>query len=132
MPSKTVSHPFQIFNALAVSGTQQAVSSVTNVLYRDSIALQFSYTGNITGNFDVQGSIDYGQGQPQSTGLSEQQFTGTWTSLNLSPAASISSGSTNILVNTNQLAFAALRTVYTNSSGTGTITGWTCGKSLGQ
>lgn len=132
MPSKTVSHPFQIFNAVAVSGTQVVTSSVTNVLYRDSVALQFSYSGNCTGNFDVQSSIDYGQGQPQSTGLSEQQFTGTWTSLNLSPAASISSGSTNILVNTNQLGFAALRTVYTNSSGTGTITGWTSAKSLGQ
>lgn len=131
MPSKTISHPFQLFNALSVSGLQVAVSSVTNILYRDSVAIQFSYSGNITGNFDVQGSIDYGQGQPQSTGLNEQQFTGTWTSLALSPAATISSGSTNILVNANQLSFAALRTVYTNSSGTGTITGWTCAKSLG-
>lgn len=131
MPSKSVSHPFQIFNAVPVSGTTQVVSSVTNVLYRDSVALQFTYSGNVTGNFDVQGSIDDGQGQPQSTGLDQTQNTGTWTSLVLSPAATISSGSTNILVNANQLSFSALRTVYTNSSGSGTITGWTCAKSLG-
>lgn len=132
MATKAVSHPFQLFNANAVSGLLQVTSSVTNILYRDSVALQFSYTGNVTGNFDVQGSIDYGQGQPQSTGLNEQQFTGTWTSLNLSPAATISSGTFNIMVNANQLSFAALRTVYTNSSGSGTITGWECAKSLGS
>ena len=132
MATKSVSIPYQIFNAAAVSGTSVVTSSVTNVLYRDSLALQFEYTGNITGTFDVQGSIDYGQGQPQSTGWNQNNNTGTWTSVNLSPAAVVSSGTLSILVNMNQIAFAALRTVYTNSSGTGTITGYTCGKSLGN
>ncbi len=131
MPSKSVSHPFQIFNQTAVSALQQVISSVTNVLYRDSLALQFGYTGNITGTFDVQGSIDYGQGQPQSTGNNQTQNTGTWTSLTLSPSPTIGSGTFSILINANQLSFSAIRTVYTNASGSGTITGWTCAKSLG-
>lgn len=129
--SKTVSIPFQIFNANAVSGTTAVTSSVTNILYRDSVACQFSWTGTPQGSFDIQGSIDYGQGNPQSTGQNQAAFTGTWTSLVFSPALTIGSGTTNILVNMNQLSFTSLRTVYTNSTSSGAITGWTCAKSLG-
>lgn len=131
MASKSVSHPYQIFASTAVSGTQAVTSSVTNVLYRDSVAFQFSWTGNPQGTFDIQASIDYGQGTPQSKGLNESVNVGTWTSLTLSPSATIGSGTLSIMVNANQLSFAAVRTVYTNSTGSGVLTGWTCAKSLG-
>lgn len=127
---KNVALPFRIFNLIPISGTTQVTSSVSTIQYHDSVALQFSWTGLPQGSFDVQGSIDYNQGFPQSAG---QSNTGTWTSIPLSPAATItgSGGASNILVNMNQLAFSSLRTVYTNSTSSGVLTGWLTAKSLG-
>lgn len=113
-----------------MSGTTAYTSSVTSIVYRDSIAYQFAWTGVPTGAFDVQGSIDYNPGLPQSAG---QQNQGTWTSIPISPAfnATGSGGSSFGLVNMSQLGFTYTRFVYTNSTGSGVLAAWTSAKSFG-
>lgn len=130
MASKSVTPPYQVINSASVSGTSVIVSSVTNILYRDSVALQFEWTGNPVGAIDIQGSVNYSPGLIQSGGVKETANAGVWTSLTLSPPATVI-GSSTILINMNQLSFSFIRSVYTNSTGSGVLSGWVCGKSLG-
>lgn len=125
----------QIFNALnnnqTMTGTNVLTSVVSNVWYKDSVAIQLQWTGTPTGTFVVQGSLDYNPQLAQNSNQSGAPNNGTWTSLVLSstPAASGSSG--QALINLNQLGFPYIRTQYTNASGTGVLTGFLSAKSLG-
>lgn len=131
MPSKQVSPPFNLCASVSMTGTTQFISSVTGILYRDSLSYQFAWTGTPSGSFDVQGSIDYNQGLPESAGSLNQ---GTWTSIPLTPAATVtgSSGASNILANISLFTgFPYSRVVYTNSTGSGVFGVWVCAKSVG-
>lgn len=132
---KEVSAPYQIFTNQTMSGTTVITSSVTGILYRDSVGIQLQWSGVPQGTFEVQGSIDYNQGIPQSAGT---QNAGNWVSLPLtfnsvtSTAITVGSGTTQpILVNLNQLAFPSIRTIYTNSTSSGVLNGYLSAKSLG-
>jgi hypothetical protein len=122
----------QLFNGASMTGSATLTSNVTNVMYRDSVAIQLQWSGTPNGTFYVQGSLDYNPGTPQSEGGVNA---GTWTTVpvvdvnNNPPVASGSAGS--ILINMNQVAFPWLRVQYTNSSSTGTLTGYVGAKSLG-
>lgn len=121
--------PFQVTASASMSGTLAFTSSVSTILYHDSVSLQYNWTGNPTGNFAVEGSLDYNPGLPQSAG---GQRNGTWNALSLSPTpAATTTASTSYLVNLNQLSFPYLRTTYTNSTGSGALGIWVSGKSLG-
>lgn len=130
MPSKEASLPFNICASVSMSGTTVFTSSVTSIIYRDSISYQFAWSGIPTGAFDVQGSIDYSPGLPQSVGPLNA---GTWTSIPISPSfnATGSGGASFGLVNMSQLGFAYTRFQYTNSTGSGFLGCWTSGKSFG-
>lgn len=130
MSVKQVSPPFQLCASASMSGTNIYISSVTGILYRDSVAYQMTWTGIPTGTFDVQGSVDYNAGLPQSAG---DLNNGTWTSVALTPAptATGSGGASNILINMNQLSFPYVRIQYTNSTGSGVMAIYTTAKSLG-
>lgn len=119
----------KIFVNASMSGTIAATSLISNIAYKDSVAYQYVWTGTPSGTFDVQGSVDYNPGQPQSNGAFNA---GTWTSLVFSPIPQATgSGSSNVLINMNQLAFNYIKTVYTNSTGSGVLTGSLVAKSLG-
>jgi len=130
MPTKLSSPPFQIAASVSMSGTTVFTSSVTGILYRDSLCYQFAWSGIPTGAFDIQGSVDYNQGLPQSGNNVNQ---GTWTSIALTPApnATGSGGAVNILINMSQLSFPFTRVQYTNSTGSGFLGIWTSAKSFG-
>lgn len=130
MASKEASLPFQLCSSISMSGTIAYTSSVTSIAYRDSIAYQFAWSGIPTGSFDVQGSIDFNLGLPQSGGQANQ---GTWTSIPITPAfnATGSGGANYGLVNMSQLGFTYTRFVYTNSTGSGFLASWTAAKSFG-
>lgn len=132
MAVKNVSTPFQLLNAVSVTGSNVVTSSVSSILYKDNIGLQYIFGGNSTGTIDIQISNDYNPGLPESGGGANS---GTWTSLtqtspNTLPLV-VGSGTSNASINLNQLGFAWLRTQYTNSSGTGTLTYTFAAKSLG-
>lgn len=128
MPSKEVSLPFQVCASATMSGTSVFTSSATSIIYRDSLAYQFNWTGNPTGTFQIQGSVDYNPGLPQSAGTFNS---GNWNPVTITPTPTAASGSATYLVNMNQLAFSYARFQYTNASGSGVLGAWTCGKSLG-
>lgn len=134
MAIKNVSPPFQFYSALNVSGTTSYTSSASSILYKDNIGLQYAFTGSVSGIIDVQVSNDYNPGLPESAGSLNA---GTWTSLvqtapNTLPVI-VTVGVTSVFVNVDQIAASYLRTVWTNSSGSGsgTITGVFVAKSLG-
>ncbi len=124
---KEVTPVNKIFNSASMSATLVVTSLISNISYKDSVSLQYKWTGNPTGAFDVQGSVDYNPGQPQSNGTYNS---GTWTSITLSPAP-IATGSSSVLIDMNQLSFPYIKTVYTNTSGSGLLTGYLFAKSLG-
>jgi hypothetical protein len=124
---KEVTPVNRIFMNASMSGLISVTSLASNIAYKDSVAIQYSWTGNPTGTFDLQGSVDYNPGQPQSNGTFNA---GNWVSLTLSPAP-IALGSQSVLINCQQLAFPWCRTVYTNTSGSGLLSGVLFAKSLG-
>jgi hypothetical protein len=130
---KNVSPPFQFFSGLAVTGASVvSVSSASSILYKDNIGLQYSFTGNTSGQIDIQLSNDYNPGQPQTAG---QSNAGTWTAItqtspNTIPVV-VGSGTQTVFVNLTQMGASYIRTQWTNSSGSGTITGVFTAKSLG-
>lgn len=130
MPSKQASLPFQVCASISMSGTNTFISSVTSIIYRDSVAYQAAWTGIPTGSFDAQGSIDFNPGLPESGG---SQNNGTWTSIPITPAfnATGSGGASFGLINMSQLGFAYTRMQYTNSTGSGFLAVWVSGKSFG-
>lgn len=131
MAVKNVSPPFTFFNTVAVTGLNVLTSSVSSILYKDNIGLQYAFGANTAGTVDIQVSNDYNPGLPESAGGVNA---GTWTSLvqtapNTLPAV-ISSGTSNLGINLQQMSFAWLRTQWTNSSGSGTLSGTFTAKSL--
>lgn len=130
MPTKMVSLPFNICASVSMSGTSVYTSSVTGILYRDSISYQFAWTGTPSGNFDIQGSNDFNPGLPESAGSLNQ---GTWTSIPLTPVLTItgSGGASNAMANLYNLGFAYSKFVYTNSTGSGFLGTWLAAKSFG-
>ncbi len=133
MAVKNVSPPFQFFSSLAVAGTSVvSTSSASSILYKDNIGLQYAFTGTAQGQLDVQLSNDYNPGTPESAGGLNA---GTWISLTqTSPntlPATIGSGTSAVFINLQQISASYIRTQWTNSSGSGTITGTFAAKSLG-
>lgn len=133
MAVKNVSPPFQFYSALDVTGTSAVyTSSASSILYKDNIGLQYAFTGNAQGEIKLELSNDYNPGLPESAG---GFLAGTWVSLtqtapNTLPAT-IGSGTSALFVNLTQISASYIRSVWTNSSGSGTITGYFVAKSLG-
>lgn len=138
MALKNVVPVFQVFSSSlgnqTMSGTNTITSSVTNVVHKDNLCYELVWSGTPNGTFSVQGSVDYNPGLPQSE-PDGAQSNGTWTSLPVldtsgnPPVASGSAG--QILCDLNQLPYPFIRIQYTNSSGSGTLSGWVSGKAIG-
>ncbi len=133
MAVKNVTPPFALLSSLAITGTSVVTTtSATSILYKDNVAIEYSFVGNATGQIDIQVSNSFNPGQPESAGSLNS---GVWTSIaqtapNTLPYT-LGSGTSSVAVNLNQLGFAWLRTQWTNSSGSGTMSLNIAAKSLG-
>lgn len=129
---KEITPTFATINSVSISGTTQVVSSTTTISYKDSVAVQFVWSGNLQGVATIDGSLNYSSGLPQSGAQANQ---GDWTSLAFTPGVTtINVGSSTlfpVLVNMNQLAFPYMRITFTNSTGSGLLTAYVMAKSLG-
>lgn len=136
MPLKEISEVFQNFSAAlsnqTMTGTATLTSAVSNIKYKDSVSMQFQWTGTPNGTFVVQGSLDYIPTVQQSGGTPNA---GTWIPIpvkDVSGNPPIAAGAAGqILCNLNQLGFPWIRVQYTNTSSTGVLTGYISAKSLG-
>lgn len=136
MSLKNIVPVFQVFSpGLAnqtMASTNVLTSAITEITRKDNIAYELSWTGTPTGTFTVQGSISYNPGNPQSGGGANA---GVWTTITVTdqngnaPAAAGAPG--QVLMNLNELSFPYIRVQYTNSTGSGTLTGYVSGKSVG-
>lgn len=135
MAQKSIIPVAQVFAVgnQAMTGTATLTSLPTMISYKDNVSYELSWTGTPTGTFVVQGSVSYNPGTPQSYGGPNA---GVWTTITVTdqngnpPAASGAPG--QILMNLNELSFPYVRLQYTNVSGTGVLTGYIAGKSLGD
>lgn len=122
-----------VINSASASGLSGLISSVTDIRYKDSLAVQVVWSGNLQGVCTIDGSLNYSSGLPNSQ--SGGANNGDWVSLILSNSAtSFNVGSSTqfpVLVNLNQLSFPFMRVTYTNSTGSGLISVYVAGKSLG-
>jgi hypothetical protein len=134
---KDVSQPFHNFVAGAMASTNTIYSTISNILHKDSVAIQLNWTGTPVGSFYVQVSNDYKPALAQSEGCGAPN-NGNWIQV---PLTNPLTGSTALTkpttdgnpmgINLNQLGWAWIQVVYTNSSGSGTLTGTITAKSLG-
>lgn len=137
MSQKAVSEPFQIFAAASMTGTATVNSPVSNILRRDTVAIQVQWSGSPTGTFQAFVSIDYKPALTQTEGFGAPN-NGTWTPVPLtnpltgvtSLTAPTSLGSP-IMLNLNQLGQPWIYVAYVNSAGSGTLDGFMSAKSLG-
>jgi len=102
-------------------------SPPTNTQYLDNVVYVLSWpaTGSPNGTFAVQVSEDY---TVSSTGTVTSS--GTWLPLTLSATVAATGGADQALIDLNQLPSSWVRLVYTQSSGSGTLTGYISGKSV--
>lgn len=109
---KNVLRPIAIITAGDMSGS--LTSSVTNINFLDNIGIQLIFTGSPTGTFSVEVSND----------------NTSWTALSLSPAPAASGSAGNQYIDLNQLSAAWIRTKYTRTSGSGSLTAYLSAKEV--
>ncbi len=114
MPTRPTT--FTQFNAIAVTGTNTYTSPTSNILYMHNIGLDIRFTGTMAGTLTVNCSND---------GV-------VFSALTFTPALSQPAGSNlNYLIDLNNVPFEYLNVVYTNASGSGTLTSLLVSKDLG-
>ena len=131
MASKQITEVYNVFTAASMSGTSTIYGVPTAIKYRDSVSYQFDWTGDPSGEFFVQGSLNYAPGLPQSAEPEGGVNPGTWNIIPLTPAATIGSGSNTYLLNLADLGVPYIRPMYTNTGSQGSLTGLVFCKSYG-
>ena len=134
---KDVGQPFNNLKDVSVSGTTTYYSAISNILHKDSVGIELSWTGSPVGTFSVWVSNSYkpalaqseGNGPPSSGNWAQVPLTNPVTGVT-ALVASTGAGSP-IFLNLNQLGSAWIQVTYTNASSTGVINSVITSKSLG-
>lgn len=121
-----------------VSAGNMALTSITSpvtaIEQLDNLGVQFNWTGSPVGTFQVQVSADYAQDTQGNV-----TNTGNWVAVPLNYLLSgVSTSATTvptsagspIYLDLNQLSAPWMRSVYTKSSGTGSVDMWVTGKMI--
>lgn len=122
MSSRPIYYPTPVIGSNSgVSGDMSAASITSLVTVITNISMMsysYSWTGTSpVGTITVQVSNDYSQNAAGAV-----LNAGTWNTLPLSAATGVSGNTGNGLVDIDQLGANAIRTVYTKTSGVGTLT----------
>lgn len=123
---KEVSIPFQVVASASVSAANTYTSSASNVMYKDTIGYQISWTGDPTGIWQINGSFDYNPGQPQSGG---RPNAGTWCTI--ASVAAVSGMNQPVVFNMQQIVFPWVQFQFVSSTSSGVLGVWHTAKSLG-
>ena len=101
-------------------------SSVTTIDLLDDIAIQLNFSGAPIGTFQVQVSSDYAQDT-----FGNVTNPGNWIPFPLAPAPIASGSAALIMVYLDLVPSSYIRTVYTKTSGSGTLNAFITGKQVG-
>lgn len=123
---KEVTPPFLVLNSTSVSVTTTYTSSISAVLYKDTVTYQANLSGAPIGYFQANVSLDYNPGSTQSGGAANA---GNWASLG---SVSVSATSTSpVIINYTQVGAPYIQFQFVSSTSNGVIDMRVCGKSLG-
>lgn len=113
--------PTQLFgvNGLPMTGTSTTISEVIDVRNSYAMAIQLYWSGTPTGTFSIQGSMNYNLSTLGSNVLNA----GTWDDMGITTANSPAGSAGHTLIDITATGISWIRVVYTNSSGSGTLTG---------
>lgn len=118
MALKNIIKPFHLMTDGNMSGN--LTSDLVDVSYTDNIGFQLNFTGTPTGDFSVEGSIDY----------DDHLQTGNWSELTFSTTPQALGAADTHLLNLNQVPYKKLRVKYTRTSGSGTLNIYVMSKGL--
>lgn len=114
--------------------TATITSTVSSIAFLDDIGLQFNWTGSPVGTFAIQVSADYAQdaqGNVQNTGNWVPLTLTYWNGAAFVTATSLpTSVGSPIYLDLALLSAPWIRTVYTKTSGTGTLNSFITAKSV--
>lgn len=108
---KDVLLPYQIFNQDTLQSDLE--SEVINIQYLDNVSAQLSWTGNGTGTFSIQGSLNYNARLP---------LTAIWDTITLNPIPTVAGVSDTALLDMNQLSFPWIKLSFISTFLSGSIT----------
>lgn len=121
---KNILVPFQIVTSGSMAGN--LTSAVTDITKIDNVGIQLIFTGTPTGEFFVDGSLNY---SPANNGA-KLANAGDWVAIDLPSSALAAGSASSILLDLNQLSFPNIRVRYVRSSGTGTLNAYISGKGV--
>jgi hypothetical protein len=125
---------YTTISAGSMTGTAVITSAITDITTMDNIGYQFDWTSAPVGNFQVQVSSNHAQdaqGNVTVTGTWVPVVFNYWNGTTLLTATSIpTSVGTPIYLDCTQLSAPWIRCIYTNTSGTGTLTAVISGKMI--
>lgn len=124
MSRKSVLKKYQIISAGDMSQAS-ITSAVTTIDLLDDIAIQLNFTGAPIGTFQVQISTDYAQDT-----FGNVTVAGNWIPYPLAPAPVAAGSANQIMVYLELVPPSYIRTVYTKTSGTGTLNAFISGKQI--
>ena len=104
------------------------ISPVTCIQFLDNVGLQFNFTGDPVGTFNIQVSADYSQDE-----LGNVQNVGNWITLTPPALSAIpeAAGSADVIfVDLNQLSAPWIRVQYAADSGSGVLNAFITAKLL--
>jgi hypothetical protein len=123
---KEVLPPFLVLSSTSVSGTTVYVSSISAVLYKDTIVYQSNISGSPQGTMEALVSLDYNPGTPQSGGTS---ILGNWASIG--SVSIVSTTTSPVVLQYQQVGAPWIKFQFTSTTASGVIDVRVSGKSLG-
>lgn len=108
-----------------MTGTSVITSAVTGIQYLDNIGIQLNWTGTPNGGAVVQVSADYARDS-----LGNVTNAGNWNTLSVSANAAPAGSASSFYYDITQVSAPWIRLVYTNTSSTGTLNAFICGKAV--
>lgn len=109
MALKNIIKPYHLMIDGDMSGN--LTSNIVDVTYTDNVGIQLTFTGTPSGEFAVEGSVDY----------DDHLSTGNWSELTFSTTPQATGSADTHLLNLNQIPYKKIRVTYTRTSGTGTL-----------
>lgn len=108
-----------------MAGVAVITSAITNIQFLDNIGIQLNWTGTPNGGAVVQISNDHAQDS-----LGNVTVAGNWNTLTTSADAAPAGSAGSFYYDINQTSAPWIRVVYTNTSSTGTLNAFICGKAV--